>query len=62
VRKNGTADTTTNCTPSGASVTTCHVTGLNVAFNAGDLFDVQVSANQVGATAAGIVTWSVQYQ
>jgi hypothetical protein len=62
VRKNGVADPATNCTPSGSSVTTCHVTGLNVAFSAGDLFDLQVSANQAGAAAVGIVTWSVQYQ
>jgi hypothetical protein len=62
VRKNGVADPTTNCTPSGSSVTTCHVTGLNVPFSAGDLFDLQVSANQAGALAVGIVTWSVQYQ
>ncbi len=62
VRKNGAADPTTNCTPSAPSVTTCHLTGLNTAFSAGDLFDLQVSANHAGAFAVGIVTWSVQYQ
>jgi hypothetical protein len=62
VRKNGVADPATNCTPSGPSVTTCHVTGVNVPFSAGDLFDLQVSANQAAASAVGIVTWSVQYQ
>jgi hypothetical protein len=62
VRKNGVADTSTNCIPSGPSVTTCHVTGLNVPFNAGDLFDLQVSANQLTPPAVGVVTWAVQYQ
>jgi hypothetical protein len=62
VRKNGTA-TAATCAPATVSATTCSITGLSIAFSAGDLIDVQIAANAGSPpTTPTAVNWAVQYQ
>jgi hypothetical protein len=61
IRKNGTAQATSKCVPT-SSGTSCNVTGLSIAFTAGELLDVQVKASGGQTPTPGVVTWGVQYQ
>jgi hypothetical protein len=61
IRKNGTAQVSSNCTPT-TSGTSCSVTGLSIAFSAGELLDIQVKATGGLNPTPGVVTWGVQYQ